>query len=238
MTADDQRALIFDFDGLMVDSERVLAEAIVEHIAGLGGRVTFEDMAHLFGSTEVDHLWEELLPVWAGRPHTLAEFEAAIWSVVPAMVDELPLLPGVEDLIVTARDAGWKVGLGTGSSRRNVERRLARLGVLDHLDALVTSKEAGRGKPAPDVFLAVADRLGVEPRSCVVLEDSVPGCQAATAAGMRVIACPSAVNAHLDFPPDARRVASLVDVRLDLLVDETSWGTERRPAGSDPVSGW
>lgn len=205
-------ALIFDHDGLMVDTEVALAECIVEVLAGLGATVAFEDFGHLFGTTEADAEWERLIPEWCGRPVTLAEFEAAITPLFRPRADTLPLLPGVADLIHAGRAAGWKVGLATGSSRDQVEARLDRLGVLSAFDAVVTSADVARGKPAPDIFLAAAERLGVVPPACVVLEDSQPGCEAAVAAGMPVVLCPSAVSAHLEYPTATRRVGSLTEV--------------------------
>lgn len=205
-------ALIFDHDGLMVDTETVLAECIVEVLAGMGATVTFEDFGHLFGTTEADAEWERLLPLWCGRPITLTEVEAAITPLFRPRADTLPLLPGVADLINAGRAEGWKVGLATGSSRDQVEARLHRLGVLASFDAVVTSADVARGKPAPDIYLATAERLDVAPPDCVVLEDSLPGCEAALAAGMPVVLCPSPVSAHLDFPTASRRVRSLAEV--------------------------
>jgi putative hydrolase of the HAD superfamily len=208
------RALIFDFDGLIIDSERVLAECIIEAVAEHGTTITYDDIGHLFGTTEADHVWDELLAVWCEGRMNLAALEAAVTPLVRERTNALPLLPGVADLIDAAHGSGWRVGLGTGSSRRHVEPRLERHGVLHRFDAIVTRAEVERGKPDPDIYLAVADRLGVAPPHCVVLEDSVPGCEAALAAGMRVIACPSAVSAGLTYPPGARRVVTLAEVTL------------------------
>jgi putative hydrolase of the HAD superfamily len=208
------RALIFDFDGLIVDSERVLAECIIDAVAEHGTTITFDDIGHLFGTTEADHVWDELLHDWCGGRMDLASLEDAVRVTVRERTDALPLLPGVAELIDAAHAAGWRVGLGTGSSREHVEPKLERNGVLHRFDAIVTRAEVERGKPDPDIYLTVADRLGVAPVGCVVLEDSIPGCEAALAAGMSVVACPSAVSAGLAYPEGARRVASLREVVL------------------------
>jgi len=120
----------------------------------------------------------------------------------------------VKELITAARAAAWRVGLATGHDRDDLESRLADLDVLHTFDAIVTALEVARGKPAPDIFLEVADCLKVPPTECVVLEDSPPGCQAALAAGMTVVACPSMVTRHLEFPASARRVGSLLEITL------------------------
>jgi putative hydrolase of the HAD superfamily len=209
--------LILDFDGLMVDTEWCLAEALIEVLADYGAAPTVAEFGHLFGSTEVDDEWEALLHEWCGRPVSVPEIDARLDELFPVRAEALPLLPGVADLLVEARAAGWGVALATGRGRAGLEPMLQRLEVHDAFDAIVTAEEVARGKPSPDIFLAAAARLDEPAERCTVLEDSLPGCEAALAAGMRVVVCPSVVSAHCDFPPGARRVASLEEVSVDLL---------------------
>ena len=204
--------LIVDFDGLIIDSERVLAEAVIELIAARGGTITTETFGHLFGSTAVDDEWERMVPTWCEPPLTLVEVEEMVWPGVHEIVDALPLLPGVAELLDAAADAGWKLALATGHSADRLHPRLERLGLSDRFEALVLASHVARGKPAPDIFLEAARRLDLRPGECVVAEDSLPGCEAALAAGMSVVVCPSVVTAHLTFPATAHRVASLVKV--------------------------
>jgi len=206
--------LIFDFDGLMVDTERCLAEVLVDVLADMGVSVAYRDFGHLFGSTEVDEAWEALVEEWCGTAVSMAELDARLDPLVRPRIDELPLLPGVAELLESARAAGWGVALATGRERARLEPMLERLGVDGAFDAIVTAEEVARGKPAPDIFLAAATRLGLPPAVCTVVEDSVPGCEAALAAGMRVVVCPSEVSAHCDFPEEARRVGSLVELSM------------------------
>ena len=117
-------------------------------------------------------------------------------------------------MLDSARDRGLGVGMGTGNTLATLERRLGRHGVFDRFDAIVTRAEVAEGKPAPDIYLEVARRLDVQPSACVVLEDSVPGCEAALVAGMRVIACPTVVSAHCRYPGGVELVRSLLDVSL------------------------
>ncbi len=210
--------LIFDFDGLMVDTERCLAEVLVEVLADLGATATYADFGHLFGSTEVDADWEALIEGWCGSRVSMAELDARLDELVTPLFDDLPLLPGVEDLLVGATAAGWRSALATGRRRARLDPMLERLGVHTHFDAVVTAEEVARGKPAPDIFLAAAERLDLAPDACTVVEDSVPGCEAALAAGMQVVVCPSVVSAHCDFPAQARRVGSLAELSVEQLV--------------------
>ena len=205
-------ALIFDFDGLMIDSERIEADCIKEVVAAWGHSLEYTDFGHLFGSVDADEQWDELLQKTCGR--TVAELDEQLHRLTTPRKDDLPLLPGVQDLLDVAQERGLRVGLATGNTRAILERRLGRHGVFDRFDAVVTRVEVERGKPHPDIYLEVAQRLEVATSSCLVLEDSVLGCEAALAAGMRVIACPSVVTAHLTFPAEAQRVASLVELQL------------------------
>jgi HAD superfamily hydrolase (TIGR01509 family) len=209
---DELRALIFDFDGLMVDTERVEADSIIEVLAGWGVTVTYQDFGHLFGSVDATEQWDELLGTWCSR--TADEVDALIRAKVGPIKDALPLMPGVRELLDAAANLGLRVGLGTGNTLSNLEKRLGRHGVFDRFDAIVTRQEVVAGKPAPDIYLEVARRLRVPTSACLVLEDSAIGCEAALAAGMRVIACPTAVTAHCAYPDGVERVASLVEVQL------------------------
>jgi HAD superfamily hydrolase (TIGR01509 family) len=214
------RALIFDFDGIVIDSERLLADLAIEAAAELGASLTLADIGHLFGSTESDHLWEELLMARLGRAGGLAELEALVTPRLREGIVTLPLMPGVAALLETARQRGLATALATGHDPERLGMHLTRLGLTQSFDAIVTSDTVALGKPAPDIYLAVAARLDVAPHECLVLEDSVPGCEAALAAGMRVIACPTSVSAHCEYPAGISRVVSLVDVDLAALSPE------------------
>ena len=208
----DLRAVIFDFDGLMIDSERVEADCIIEALASWGANVSYNDFGHLFGSVDADTQWNALLEEWCGR--TAEELDEAIRTKTAVLKDELPLLPGVRELIDLARDRALLVGLATGNTLSTLQRRLGRHGVFDRFDAIVTRSEVSAGKPAPDIYLETARRLDVPAGACLVLEDSVVGCEAALAAGMRVIACPTVVTAHCTYPDGAEVVSSLIHVTL------------------------
>jgi HAD superfamily hydrolase (TIGR01509 family) len=206
------RAVIFDFDGLMIDSERVEADGIIEILGEWGYTVSYADIGHLFGTVDADEQWERLLTTTCER--SLADLEECLRPRVTPLKDGLPLLPGVREVLDAARERGLRVGIGTGNILETLERRLGRHGVFEWFDAIVTRSDVAHGKPAPDIYLEVARRLDVRPEACLVLEDSALGCEAALAAGMRVIACPSVVTAHCAYPQGVERVQSLCDVAL------------------------
>lgn len=212
-------ALIFDFDGLMIDTEGLYAATLLEVVEGHGVAPDLAAIGHLFGSTGPDNeaAWAAMLDGW-GIGLDLAALEELIRARAGSGFDELPLLPGVAELLEAAPTAGWRTAIATGKARWRLDEHLLRLGIGGRLDAIVTAEEVANGKPAPDIFLEAARRLAVAPDRCVVLEDSVAGCRAALAAGMVTVACPSPVTEDQAFPDGCRRVASLLDVRLDELL--------------------
>ena len=207
-------AVVFDFDGLMIDSESEVAACVAEVLAERGLALPLEDVAHLFGSTDTQAEWDRVL-----APHglSLAALRPSVDAILHPRLDALPLLPGVVEVLDAAESAGWGTAIATGTDRPRLLAHLARLGLEDRFDVLVTRPEVEQGKPAPDIYLEAASRLGTRAEECLALEDSLPGCAAALAAGMRVIVCPSPVTARCAFPVDVPRVASLVEV-VSLLV--------------------
>ncbi len=206
-------AVVFDFDGLMIDSESEVLACVADALSARGLPFALADVAHLFGSTDTAEEWDEVL-----APHglTLAELRPVVDEMLRPRVDALPLLPGVVDVLDAAAASGWRTAIATGTDRPRLDAHLARLGLSGRFDVIVTRWEVPQGKPAPDIFVEAAARLGEPPASCLVLEDSLPGCLAALAAGMRVVVCPSPVTAGCAFPTTVRRVASLVEVASTL----------------------
>jgi putative hydrolase of the HAD superfamily len=212
-------ALIFDYDGLLADTEELAATVIVELLSQQGVTIDFASLAPFFGSTGPDNdaAWDRQMQMWLGSDVEASGFDAAAWEQIEDRRHEVPLRSGVVELLDEARRTGWQVAIGTGQARSRLEHHLSHLGMLDRFDEIVTAADVGRGKPAPDIFLEVARRLGRAPSECVVLEDSLPGYEAALAAGMAVVVCPCAVTRHSSFPPAARVVATLHEVSLDEL---------------------
>jgi HAD superfamily hydrolase (TIGR01509 family) len=176
----------------------------------------FESMVGFMGSTgpENDAAWARQVHEWLGPDADPDAFDVEAWKLIEARRHEVPLCAGVVELLDDARRAGWHTAVATGAHRHRLDHHLGVLGVLDRFDEIVTAAEVPRGKPAPDVFLEAARRLGIAPSECVVLEDSLPGYQAGIAAGMAVVVCPCAVTRYCTFPPEARVVTSLHEVSL------------------------
>lgn len=203
---------MFDLDGVLVDSEPVWEQVRRGYVAESGGRWQPDSQQRLMGMSTQEwarYLSEEL---GAGRdPDRVAT------DVVDRMArrydDDLPLLPGAVDAVRRAA-ARWPLGLASSSPRRLIDTVLAVSGLTDLFAATVSTEEVPRGKPAPDVYLAVAAKLGVPPAACAAIEDSSNGLRSAHAAGMRVIAAP-----RPEYPPaaDALALADRVVTSLDEL---------------------
>ena len=193
-------AVVFDLDGVLVDSEQVWDEVREALVRERGGRWHERAQADMMGMSSVE--WSRYLHEELG----LAEAPEAINDeVVRRMLDryreELPLIDGAV-AAVERLAARFPLALASSSNRPLMDVVLASAGLARAFRATVSSEEVPHGKPAPDVFLEAARRLGVLPDRCAAIEDSANGLRAAHAAGMRVIALP---NPH--YPPAAEALA-------------------------------
>jgi sugar-phosphatase len=184
------RALIFDMDGVLVDSEPLWRLAERQVFAEVGLELTDADCERTMGmrTDEVIEHWYRLSP-WNGR--TCAEVEGRLESRMRELITErAAAMPGVEESIAMARAEGFVLGLATSSAPPLIEAVLAKLGLGDAFAITHSAIYEELGKPHPAVFLTTARLLGVDPAECVAIEDSVAGVRSASAAGMRVIAVP------------------------------------------------
>ncbi len=186
------RAILFDMDGLMVDSEPAWFDLQREFVEARGGSWSTE-LAHKCvggGLTNALHVMADAF----GFAVDIDRDSASMIDMFVARVDRLALKPGCLDLVEAARVQDRRRAVASSSARRLVEATLARFDLRHRFDATVSGDCVGRPKPSPDIFLEAADRLGIEPAACVVLEDSLAGVRAGRAAGMTVIAVPETAN--------------------------------------------
>jgi HAD superfamily hydrolase (TIGR01509 family) len=197
-------AVIFDLDGVLVDSEQRWNGAKEALVRETGGRWRDEAPRMMMGMSSPE--WSAYLRDELEVPMEAAEINR---EVVRRMEDGyragLPLLPGAGEA-VRALAARWPLGLASSANRELIDLVLELAGFGDAFGVTVSSEEVERGKPAPDVYLAAARGLGVDPARCVAIEDSSSGLRAAAAAGMAVIAVP---NPHYPPAPDALALASI-----------------------------
>jgi HAD superfamily hydrolase (TIGR01509 family) len=200
-----RRALVFDLDGVLLDSEQVWNEAKEKLVRERGGRWREEAPRTMMGMSSLE--WSRYLHDELGVP---LEPDAISDEVVRRLEgvyrDRLPLIDGAAEAVQRLA-AGVPLGLASSSNREIIDLFLELSGLGPCFAVTVSSEEVERGKPAPDVYLEVVRRLGADPADSVAVEDSENGIRAARAAGMRVVAVP---NPH--YPPDPAALAEADDV--------------------------
>jgi len=193
-------AVIFDLDGVLLDSEPRWNEAKEALVRETGGSWRDDAPRVMMGMSSLE--WSRYLHDELGVP---MEPDAISRDVVRRMRDgyrrELPLLPGAREAVESVRKR-WPLGLASSSNREIIDLVLELSGFGAAFRVAISSEEVARGKPAPDVYLETASRLGVDPTGCVAIEDSSNGMRSAAAAGMTLIAVP---NPH--YPPSEDALA-------------------------------
>jgi HAD superfamily hydrolase (TIGR01509 family) len=208
-------AVIFDMDGLLVDSEPLWVRAEIEIFGEVGVSLAEEDCAKTKGlrTDDVVAYWHARRP-WKGR--SLAEVETRLIQRVASLVRvEGRALPGVANALATAREGGRRIALASSSPLVIIEATLERLGLARTFDVVQSAEAEPFGKPHPGIFLRTAERLDTPPVECLVLEDSLMGVIAAKAARMACIAIP------FDHPHHEPRFV-LADAILGSLDDVTT----------------
>lgn len=204
-------AAIFDMDGLIMDSEPLWDRAELEVMASLGVDITRRHELPDTLGLRIDvvvGLWYAQQP-WNGPSRE--EVTARIISRAISLVEETrPLLPGAREAVALCKANGLKVGLASASPLHMLEKVLTMFDLRDSFDALASAEKLMWSKPHPQVYLDCAAKLGVDPQTCVALEDSVNGMVASKAARMRSIVVPAEENRH-----DPRY--ALADVKLESL---------------------
>ncbi|GAA4615077.1 HAD family hydrolase [Saccharopolyspora hordei] len=205
------RAVVFDMDGVLVESEHLWERMWAKFAAARGKTWTAEQTRQVQGMSAPE--WSAFLAEFAGAAESAEATEKIVVDDMIAALDggEIELLPGSARMVVDAA-ARAPIALASSAPRRLIDAVLDRHGLTQHFSATVSSAEVPRGKPSPDVYLAAAEKLGQDPTLCLAVEDSSNGLRAAAAAGMTVVAIPNA-----DYPPaeDALAGASYIASDLD-----------------------
>jgi HAD superfamily hydrolase (TIGR01509 family) len=202
-------AVVFDLDGVLVDSEHVWDEVREDLARERGGRWHDRAQADMMGMSSAE--WSRYMHDVIGLTDSPEAInDEVVRRLLTRYDEELPLIDGAVEA-VRRLTGSFRLGLASSSNRPVIDLVLERAGIAELFEATVSSEEVARGKPAPDVFLEAALRLGVEPARCAAVEDSGNGIRAAHVADMRVIAIP-----NRRFPP-APDALALADVVLDSL---------------------
>jgi HAD superfamily hydrolase (TIGR01509 family) len=200
-------AVVFDLDGVILDTEELWNEVREGLARERGGRWSDRAQADMMGMSSKE--WSRYMHDVIGLSEPPDEI---VREVLARMLDRyeehLPLVDGAVEAVQRLA-AHWPLGLASSSNRELIDKALQVSGLASSFRATVSSEEVARGKPAPDVYLEAARRLGVEPRACAAIEDSASGILSADAAEMSVVAIPNRA-----FPPP-EEVLRLADVVLD-----------------------
>ncbi|MEV4811161.1 HAD family hydrolase [Micromonospora avicenniae] len=208
-------AVIFDLDGVIVDSEPVWEEVRRAYVATHGGTWQPDSQRRLMGMSTGE--WARYLSDELGVARTAEQVATeVIDEMTRRYAERVPLIDDADE-VVRRMAARWPLGLASSSPTRLIAATLAATGLTDSFRTTLSTEETDRGKPAPDVYLAVAERLGVDPTRCAAVEDSSNGVRSAAAAGMRVVAIP-----HGSYPldEDAAELAAVTLGSVDELTPE------------------
>ena len=212
--------VIFDLDGVLLDSEHVWDEIREQLARERGGRWHERAQREMMGMSSLE--WSRYMHDEIGVPDPPEEISAEVVHRLEAVYrDHLPTVPGAKEAVERMADR-WPLALASSSNRELIVLALELLGVAARFQAIVSSEEVARGKPAPDVYLEAARRLAVNPARAAAVEDSHNGIRSAKAAGIRVIAIP-----NRRFPPGEDALAE-ADLVVETLAGLTAEAIEPR----------
>jgi putative hydrolase of the HAD superfamily len=215
------RAVIFDFDGLVVDTESVGYLTWKEIFESHGQGLPLERYAQVVG-TDFNTAYDPRrdLETLTGRGFDWATMETLRCEREKALHHTMGTLPGVRDLLSEARSLGLRTAIASSSPQSWIMGWMEKLILRGHFDHFSTVDDTGKVKPDPRLFLHAAENLGVAAEEVLIFEDSLNGLRAARAAGMRCIVAPGPMTRHLDFTGAWRQVNSLVDISLRAIQSE------------------
>lgn len=209
------QALIFDFDGTILDTESSEFQAWQAVYQRFGVELTLEYWLPFVGNNSIPFDPAGHLEKQVGEPLDKHSLENWVWQRKQELNQALEPLPGVLDYLDAAETMGLKLAVASSSRRDWVEGHLARLGLLERFEVIRTKEDVALTKPDPALFLRAAEGLGVHPGQAIVLEDSLNGVRAAKSAGAFTVAIPNALTQHLDL--------SQADLLLTCLCDLPLW---------------
>ena len=212
------QALIFDFDGLILDTEGPEFQAWQEIYTAHGCELRLEVWAQGIGTAADTFNPYDHLETLYRQPLLRDALRQQCHQRSAELIEQQAVLPGVKDYLLEARRLGLKTGLASSSSHAWVEGHLGRLGLLPQFDCIKCSDDVAQVKPDPALYLAVLTELNVPPQQAIAFEDSPNGILAAKRAGIFCVAVPNALTAQLVLDRSDRRLFSMVELPLEQLL--------------------
>lgn len=182
------KAAIFDMDGLLIDSERIIMQGCIEAAAQIGITYTQAEYVELVGRVWSDST--RIMTQQLGGEHNMQQVINGLNTFLDTRNHVFPLKAGALELLQFYRAQGVVCGVASSSPMTHITHRLTHTGVLDYFSHLTSGQEVKRGKPNPDIYLLALQKLGLTADECIAFEDSELGAQAAIAAGLRVVVVP------------------------------------------------
>jgi HAD superfamily hydrolase (TIGR01509 family) len=213
------RAIVFDFDGLILDTEEPVYRSWLEVYEAHGEELPFERWVQIVGSTTTRFHPQHHLEERLGRSLPKEVLDSRIVRRTELVLAQ-KLLPGVAQHIDQAKAAGLKLGVASSSTNEWVRGHLARLGILEKFDCVRCRDDVANAKPEPDLYIAVLECLGVSASEAIAIEDSPNGVTAAKRAGLRCVAIPNSITAKLDLSGADVLLHSLDEITLADLLKE------------------
>lgn len=214
------KAIIFDFDGLILDTEVPNYQTWSEIYESYGCKLPISTWIRCIGGSQdlfnpCDYLEEKL-----GESVDHDKIRVKHRKRFIELVEAEPVMPGVMDYIADARKLGLKIGVASSSSHDWVDSNLERLGIIEYFDSIKCSDDVEQVKPASDVYLASVEQLGVKPDEAIALEDSTNGVLSAKRAGLFCVAVENDMTAHLPLDEAELKINSLTEISLEELISK------------------
>ncbi|ASS75295.1 hypothetical protein CIG75_10045 [Tumebacillus algifaecis] len=214
------QAVVFDFDGLIIDTETPWYEAMLAVYQEHGAHLPLETYLQCVG-TSLEQFDPYLhLETCIGRSLDQPQLRQKTADLHSQLMQEVVLRPGVEDYLRQAKQLGIKIGLASSSSREWVLTFLERLDLRQHFEVIRTSNDVRRVKPDPELYLSALTALGIDPAHALAFEDSYNGLRAAKAAGMHCVIFPNTITKHLAFEGFDIRLDSMAELPLQDLITQ------------------
>lgn len=214
------KAIVFDFDGTIIDTETPWYYAFRDAYKEYGVELTLEQYSQCVGTNIYTFNPYEYLMTEKGLPIDKDEFRARIHDDHAVLMGKQQIRDGVLDYLNQAKEAGLRIGLASSSARFWIDKHLDELGIRDYFEVIKTADDVTNVKPDPELYLQALDALGVSPGEAVAVEDSPNGARAAAVAGMSCVVVPNELTGMLEFGQSESYIhaVSLTHIDFDSLL--------------------
>ncbi|PEJ57251.1 HAD family hydrolase [Bacillus sp. AFS002410] len=214
------KAVIFDFDGLIVDTESVWYEAYKEVLNRYKVELTLQKFSEVVGTS--DEILFEYINSNLKEPIEKEIIEQMAKELVDEKLLEPVLRESVEDYLISAKNAGLQIALASSSSREWVQSFLEKLNIYEYFSVIKTKEDVAKVKPDPELYLKAIEEIGVDVTEAIAFEDSLNGLIAATKAGLQCVIVPNSVTSHLAFENHSLRISSMAEKSLEDVIEQLS----------------